>query len=389
MKISSKITSAITGLIPKSFRNKNDLSDDQVNFILQDVKAKWFFYGIFAVLGLAMLYIFRPYLGAIFMGILLAVLFHPLYRKLERKTHWPQKVLTFLVLIIMILTILLPVAIIGGLLLKQIAIWINNLNNGGIQNSVTNILNQLPFKVDTTTISNWFTQSSQILAKWLLELLTSFAKNIGDLFAQVIVFLSVFIVLIPRIRKLARTFIQASPLGPNITHEYLDQTKLLMTGTVVGSACVSATSALVMGITFYLTGVPAPILFASMAFIIGFIPYMGTWIFSTLVSVVYLLTGDWQTAGIIMAVQLIIINQVDLIFRPITLPKKVRIHPALTTIAVLAGLAAFGIVGLFYGMIIMVLFISSVKIYKKNFIDSSEDEALLATSSKPPAKATK
>ncbi len=377
MKITSKITSTLTGLIPKSLRNKNDLSEAEVNYLLQDVKAKWFFYAIFAFLGIAMLYIFQPYLGAIFMGTLLAVLFHPIYRWLERKTHWPQKILTFLVVLMMILIILIPTIVIGGMLLQQVTIWLGDINSGEAQTSITNTINQLPIKIDTASVSSAVNQSSEAVAKWLLSLLTGFAKNIGELFAQTIVLLSVFIVLIPRIRKLARSFINASPLGKDITREYLQQTKLLMTGTVVGSACVSATSALIMGITFYLTGVPAPLLFSSMAFIIGFIPYMGTWIFSTIVSLVYVLSGDWQTAAIIMGVQLVIINQVDLIFRPISLPKKVRIHPALTTIAVLAGLAAFGIVGLFYGMIIMVLFISSVKIYKKNFVDSSDDQSAI------------
>ncbi len=377
MKITNKITSTLTGLIPKSLRTKNDLSEEEVNYLLQDVKAKWFFYGIFALLGLAMLYIFRPYIGAIFMGTLLAVLFHPLYKWYERKTQWPQKVLTALVVISMILVILIPTVTIGVMLLKQVTIWLSDINSGNAQATATNIINQLPVKVDTESISQAVNQSSEAIATWLLNMLKGFANNIGELFAQLIVFLSVFIVLIPRIRKMARSFINASPLGKDITREYLQQTKLLMTGTVVGSACVSATSAFIMGVTFYLVGVPAPLLFSSMAFIIGFIPYLGTWIFSTIVAIVYVLTGDWQTAAIIMGVQLIIINQVDLIFRPITLPKKVRIHPALTTIAVLAGLAAFGIVGLFYGMIIMVLFISSVKIYQKNFVDKPESEPIV------------
>ncbi len=344
--------------------------------MLQDVKAKWFFYAIFAILGLFMLYIFRPYLGAIFMGTLLAVLFHPIYRWLEHKTHWPQSLLTALTLIIMILIILVPTVLIGGMLIGQTAAWLTDINNGEFQTTVSKTIEQLPVTIDTTTISGYINQFSAAIGQSIMQSLGSFIGNIGNLFAQGLALLAMFILLVPRIRKLARSFIQSSPLGPDITREYLQQTKLLMTGTVVGSACVSATSAIIMGFTFYFVGVPAPLLFASMAFIIGFIPYMGTWIFSTVVSLVYVLTGDWQTAAIIMAIQLIIINQVDLIFRPISLPKKVRIHPALTTIAVMAGLAAFGLVGLFYGMIIMVLFISSVKIYKKNFVDKADDEVV-------------
>lgn len=385
MKITNKITATLTGLIPKSLKAKNDLSEAEVNYMLADVKAKWFFYGIFAFLGLLMLYIFRPYIGAVFLGTLFAILFHPLYRWLDRKTHWPQSILTFLVLIALVCVIVVPTVVIGVMLVKQTAVWLGDINSGDLQATATQLIDQMPIKLDSQTISTYVNQSSEAIAKYLLNLLKSFAGNIGELFAQLIVLLSIFIVLVPRIRKLAHSFIQSSPLGPDITRDYLQQIKLLMTGTVLGSACVSATSAVIMGVTMYFLGIPAALLFSSMAFILGFIPYMGTWIFTTVISIIYALTGQWHVAVILMGVQLIIINQVDLVFRPITLPKKVRIHPALVAIAVLAGLSAFGIIGLFYGLIIMVLFISSVKIYKKNFVDKP-NEPSVTTKQKPATK---
>lgn len=385
MKITNKITATLTGLIPKSLKAKNDLSEAEVNYMLADVKAKWFFYGIFAFLGLLMLYIFRPYIGAVFLGTLFAILFHPLYRWLDRKTHWPQSILTFLVLIALVCVIVVPTVVIGVMLVKQTAVWLGDINSGDLQATATQFIDQMPIKLDSQTISTYVNQSSEAIAKYLLNLLKSFAGNIGELFAQLIVLLSIFIVLVPRIRKLARSFIQSSPLGPDITRDYLQQIKLLMTGTVLGSACVSATSAVIMGVTMYFLGIPAALLFSSMAFILGFIPYMGTWIFTTVISIIYALTGQWHVTVILMGVQLIIINQVDLVFRPITLPKKVRIHPALVAIAVLAGLSAFGIIGLFYGLIIMVLFISSVKIYKKNFVDKP-NEPSVTTKQKPATK---
>lgn len=385
MKITNKITATLTGLIPKSLKAKNDLSEAEVNYMLADVKAKWFFYGIFTFLGLLMLYIFRPYIGAVFLGTLFAILFHPLYRWLDRKTHWPQSILTFLVLIALVCVIVVPTVVIGVMLVKQTAVWLGDINSGDLQATATQLIDQMPIKLDSQTISTYVNQSSEAIAKYLLNLLKSFAGNIGELFAQLIVLLSIFIVLVPRIRKLAHSFIQSSPLGPDITRDYLQQIKLLMTGTVLGSACVSATSAVIMGVTMYFLGIPAALLFSSMAFILGFIPYMGTWIFTTVISIIYALTGQWHVAVILMGVQLIIINQVDLVFRPITLPKKVRIHPALVAIAVLAGLSAFGIIGLFYGLIIMVLFISSVKIYKKNFVDKP-NEPSVTTKQKPATK---
>lgn len=338
--------------------------------MLQDVKAKWFFYAIFALLSILMLYIFRPYFGAIFMGVLLAVLFHPVYRWLDRKTHWPQILLTSLVLMIMIAIIVIPTIVIGVMLIKQAVLWINNIDSGSLQITTTELLAKLPIKIDSQMASSYISQSSEAIVKYLLGLLKSVASNLGEFFAQLAVFFAVFIVLIPRVRSLAHAFIKASPLGREITRDYLQQIKLLMTGTVLGSACVSAASSIIMGVTMHILGVPAALLFSSMAFILGFIPYMGTWIFTTIISIIYVLIGQWHVALILMAVQLVIINQVDLVFRPITLPKKVRIHPALIAISVLAGLAAFGIVGLFYGMIIMVLFISSIKIYQENFVDT-------------------
>lgn len=77
--------------------------------------------------------------------------------------------------------------------------------------------------------------------------------------------------------------------------------------------------------------------------------------------------GDYTSAIIILLLQLLILNQLDLVFRPISMPKKVRIHPALMIIAVLAGIASFGMIGIIFGPTILVLFISSIQIYQQNY----------------------
>jgi predicted PurR-regulated permease PerM len=122
-----------------------------------------------------------------------------------------------------------------------------------------------------------------------------------------------------------------------------------------------------MGITFWLLGVPNAMLFTVLAFFLGFIPYLGTTIFTFGAAIIFVILGYYDKAVIVLLLQLLILNQLDLVFRPISMPKKVRIHPALMIIAVLAGIASFGMIGIIFGPTILVLFISSVEIYQQNY----------------------
>ena len=118
-------------------------------------------------------------------------------------------------------------------------------------------------------------------------------------------------------------------------------------GYLRGTAIMSATDAVSDALFLTLLGVPLAGPLAVLVFLGGFIPYIGGFITTTIMLLVTISTVGVE-AAVILLVLIVIVNifQGNLL-APMVYGKMVDIHPALVLIALPAGAALFGIIGLF------------------------------------------
>ena len=373
MTITQKVFSTINKLLPK---RKNGVvspnTEKEVEYILEDMRAKIFFGMVFFVLGVLLFITLKPYFSAVMLSILVATLIHPVFARLQRKLKWSPRIITSLIVAALVIITVLVLFFIGRNLIQQaltlsssINAYINSGQTAELQNKIQETLRLNG--VESQDITKFTTSTLQQASGQLANFATNLIKNSFAFFVSVTIFLAGLVLLIPRMSSIKKMAINISPLGPSMTSDYIEKTRLLLRGAVVGSFFISLTASTLMGITFWLLGVDNALLFAVLAFFLGFIPYLGTTIFTFGAAIIFVALGYYDKAIIILLLQLLILNQLDLIFRPISMPKKVRIHPALMIIAVLAGIASFGMIGIIFGPTILVLFISSVQIYEQNY----------------------
>ena len=65
----------------------------------------------------------------------------------------------------------------------------------------------------------------------------------------------------------------------------------------------------------------------------------------------------------VIASFLIVISNIDTLLRPRMVPKGAYLNPALTMLSVFGGLQLMGLIGIFYGPVIMILLVTSVDVY--------------------------
>lgn len=373
MTITKKILSTINKFVPG--RKNSAVSPEaekEVGYILEDMRAKIFFGIVFFALGVLLFVTLRPYLSAVVLAIIVAALIHPIYTRLHRKLKWSPRIITSMIIIVLVIIIFALVFFIGRNLIQEAIALSSSINTYISSDQTAELQSKLQEfgklnGVESQDVTKFATNALQQASGQLTNFATSFIQNSFAFFVSVTIFLAGLVLLIPRMSRIKNMAVDISPLGPSITKDYIDKTRLLLRGAVVGSFFISLTASTLMGITFWLLGVENALLFAVLAFFLGFIPYLGTTIFTFGAAIIFALTGDYTSAAIILLLQLLILNQLDLVFRPISMPKKVRIHPALMIIAVLAGIASFGMIGIIFGPTILVLFISSVQIYQQNY----------------------
>jgi len=347
-------------------------------FHLPDTRTKVFFGIAFFILAALLVYVLQPYLSAIIIALIISALTHPVYKKLRSKLKWSPRLVTLLVITgIVVLSLIMILFLIKNIVSQAISVSnsITAYTDSGqvnkLASNIQNYLSNLNITINSETISQYIVQFLGQISSQLAALSIQIISKIFEIFIWITIFIAALIVMIPRMAYLSTLTLEISPLGKNITADYIEKTRLLLRGAVVGSFVISLTAATIMGLTFYLLGIDNALLFATLAFFLGFIPFLGTPIFTFGAAIIFALVGEYPQAAALVLLQVLVLNQLELVFRPITVPKKVRIHPSLMIISVFSGLATFGLLGLVFGPVILVLFITTVEIYRQNYGDKT------------------
>jgi predicted PurR-regulated permease PerM len=118
-------------------------------------------------------------------------------------------------------------------------------------------------------------------------------------------------------------------------------------GYMIGTGAISLFGAATQFVIMFVLGVPLALPLAVLSFFGGFVPYIGSFITTGLAFLVTVSTGE-TTDIIVMGLFTIIFNIVQgNIVAPLVYGKAVNLHPAIILLAIPAGSALAGIIGMF------------------------------------------
>lgn len=132
------------------------------------------------------------------------------------------------------------------------------------------------------------------------------------------------------------------------THFFLDTLERVIGGYIRGQLIMSSTVGLLVGVGMTILQVPYGVLLGVVAFILEFVPIIGT-ILSGALCVLLALSKGWVIALIVL-VYFIVVHVVEGdILAPRIVGRAVGVHPAVSLFALLAGAELFGIWGAVLG----------------------------------------
>jgi len=134
-------------------------------------------------------------------------------------------------------------------------------------------------------------------------------------------------------------------------------------GFLRGQVLVAFIVGVMTSVGFWLVGLPFWLLIGMIAGLLNIIPFVGPWVGGTLGVLVALATTDLQTA-LWAAVVALAVQQIDNhLVSPTVLRATVRLHPALIILGLIAGAALGG----FWGVVLTVPAMATVKIVVGHF----------------------
>ena len=336
----------------------------------------YFFFLLLFGVTVAGFLLIKPFLGAIFIAALLAIIFMRPYEFLEKKLK-NATVASLIMLTLITVIIILPIIFTGVLVVSEISDTVEIANNNSAQlqkilQTIVSSVMDVPIvgfimeksKVSVETID--FGATAQEIANYSLRFIQSFYKSvINGTIATFVMFFTLFYFFVDG-KKLVQKIMDLSPMKNKYEQELINEFTSMTRATLKGTIVIGIIQGTLGGIALAIAGVASPILWTVIMIILGVIPAVGAGLVIFPIAIVLLLLGSvWQGAFLIVVG--LFVSTIDNFLRPKLVGNDVQMHSLAVFFATLGGLKIFGIMGFIIGPIIMALMIAMWEIYASEF----------------------
>jgi predicted PurR-regulated permease PerM len=186
--------------------------------------------------------------------------------------------------------------------------------------------------------------------------------GIASFFTLLIIFLFVLSALFRDQETVINAIKKLNPLGDEITDLYLTKAGAMTGAMVRGQFVIAIAQGFAEAGFLWILGYDYFIFMAMLFSLLSIIP-LGAGIIVIPFGIILILTGNVVDGLLILGFHFLIVTNIDNVLRPRLVPKEARLNPALTILAVFAGIAMFGFIGIVIGPVIMILIITTIRVY--------------------------
>ena len=318
------------------------------------------------------LYVFWPFMVPLVLGIIFAVVLHPLYRRLLTLLGGRESVSSFLTVIVAIVLLLIPLIFLGIQLAREA--------RGAYEAIAATDVRAYPSEwqvraqpwIDryAPSANQSITQFTANIDTYVRQGLSWLAQHVGDAFSgissfflQTFIFLMTLYYLLRDGSRLRNFIITLSPLRDSDDEMILEKLELAVNSVVKGKLFISLIQGVLSGIGFALFGIPNPVLWGLIAAIASLVPPLGTALVLIPAALYLLIIGAIPSAIGLLIWSVLAVGLIDNLLGPKLIGRGMRLHPLLVLLSVLGGLAFFGPVGLFLGPLIVSLLVTLLSLY--------------------------
>lgn len=326
------------------------------------------------------------------------------FLRLERALGRPRLAALIMVLLVPIV-LFLPMVFMVGALLEEVQVFdvggiVRDIEAGlstegtpgGLRTTLDGIAQFLGF-ADFADVETVVAENRQSVIGRLLG--GSLALGVFDVLFAPIAFLFGFIVMLitlyfvyTEFRRLRTVVIELSPFTESETDRILESLRGTTTAALLGGILVAVIQGVLGGLSFFIVGLDAPVLWGLVMAIASLLPFGGT-SFVWGPAAAYLFVVGSTGSGIFLVVWgFVIVGTADNILRPWILTRTGAhdVHPMMLFFAILSGIGLFGISGIVFGPLLLALVTTVLRIWRERLQPPGlAPEALALATERPSA----
>ncbi|MEK7169985.1 MAG: AI-2E family transporter [Patescibacteria group bacterium] len=327
------------------------------------VELGFFLLLVFIAAALSFL-LFKPYLGALFVALVFAIVFRSSYEAIHAKIK--RSTLSSLATLLFVFSVILIPAGLFAFLVFDDAEKLYSAAGSGVP----------MFERFDTAFAPIETYVQKIIPEFEIKLSTYahaaiafLVDNFGNVFSRVVtIVFQTFIMLLALFflfrdgGKFRAYVIYLSPLANEYDERILKRLETAITSVVKGKLLIVLIQGILASVGFWLFGVPHAVLWGALTSIAALIPAFGVALVFIPILIYLFATGSLGiTIGFVVFA--IFVGAIDNILGPVLFEKGMQMHPLLILLSVLGGLAFFGPVGFLAGPVVLSLLFALLDIY--------------------------
>lgn len=341
---------------------------------------------LITAVSLAFVWILWPLYGAVLWGIVAAILFAPLNRRLLKALGQRRSLAAFATVLVIVVIVILPLTLVAASLTQEATGVYRRIKSGELDlvQLSQHVLDILP--AWATSLLDRFGLVSlgairERLSASLAEgsqLLAGHALNIGqgtfDFVVNLFVMLYLLFFLFRDGKALSMRLKRAIPLRAEHRQAFLLKFVVVVRATIKGDFLVALLQGTLGGLIFWFLGIGAPLLWAVVMAFLSLFPAIGAALVWGPVAIYLLATGATWQGLVLIAYGALVIGLVDNLLRPILVGKDTKMPDYVVLISTLGGIATFGLNGFVIGPAIAAMFIAAWDMFSESRQEAPNDD---------------
>jgi predicted PurR-regulated permease PerM len=332
-----------------------------------------------AILVLSLL-LLRPFIPALAWAVGLAVVAHPVYRWLERKTGKPGVAAAIAVVLVATLVVA-PAILVAHRITIEAATGVDKVRPMLTPEGWRSIQDKNPRLAPIMRRIERDVDMRQTVERTVATVSGAAMVFVRGSVRSVVELLIIFFALFYFFRDYRQCMATAAsflPLSRKEAHHVLVRLRDTIHAMVYGTVVISAVQGSLGGLMFWWLGLPSPVLWGVVMGLLAIVPVLGAFVVWIPAAIVLALQGAWVKAIILTIWGTVVIGLIDNLLYPMLVGRKLQLHTLGVFFAIVGGLMFFGAAGIILGPVVLALAGALIDIWRRRTSGGETIEESLA-----------
>jgi len=321
------------------------------------------------------------FIGAIVLALVLVALFQPLQLRLERLFRGRTRPAAAVTTLLIVNGVVVPVALFAVALSRQAYDLYLASRSGPVLAEVVGIfsgnsalavrarelLSSLGIEPRPGELEQLLGDLAKQLGLKLYQQISGLAANLATVALHFAVMVILVFSLLVFGDRLKAYLMDLSPLPDDEEEALIDRFKMISRAVFLGNGAASLLQGICGGLGFAMFGLGSAVLWGAVIGFLAFLPIVGASVVFLPATGFLLLRGEIGTALVFLAYNGLYVAALEYGLKPKLIGGGSQMNAVLVFIGIVSGLSVFGILGIFYGPLLITMFLALVEIYKGHY----------------------